>query len=70
MNVIFMGTPSFALPALQALAGAHQITAVVTQPDKPKGRGKKLQAPPVKQVAQELGIPVLQPEKAKDPAFL
>lgn len=70
MNVIFMGTPSFALPALQALAGAHQVTAVVTQPDKPKGRGKKLQAPPVKQLAQELGIPVLQPEKAKDPAFL
>ena len=57
MRVIFMGTPDFAVPSLQALLTKHEVVAVVTQPDKPKGRGKKLQPTPVKAVALEQGIP-------------
>lgn len=62
-----MGTPEFALPSLQALARcpAHQVLLVVTQPDKPKGRSLGLQMPPVKELALELGIPVMQPEKLR-----
>lgn len=62
-----MGTPEFALPSLQALARcpAHQILRVFTQPDKPKGRSLGLQVPPVKGLALELGIPVMQPEKLR-----
>ena len=56
MRVIFMGTPDFAVPSLQALLTRHEVVAVVTQPDKPKGRGKKLQPTPVKAVALEQGI--------------
>ena len=66
MRVVFWGTPEFAVESLKALLNSkHQVVAVVTQPDKPKGRGKKLAPPPVKVVAQEHGIPVLQPEKVK-----
>ena len=66
MRVVFWGTPEFAVESLKALLNSkHQVVAVVTQPDKPKGRGKKLTPPPVKVVAQEHGIPVLQPEKVK-----
>ena len=66
MRVVFWGTPEFAVESLKALLNSkHQVVAVVTQPDKPKGRGKKLTPPPVKAVAQEHGIPVLQPEKVK-----
>ena len=58
MRIIFMGTPDFAVPALRALAEhGHEIAAVVTQPDKPKGRGERMQFPPVKEAALELGIP-------------
>lgn len=61
-----MGTPDFAVSSLRALAGAgHDIPLVICQPDRPKGRGHKLQAPPVKTAAEELGINVLQPEKIK-----
>ena len=67
MRVIFMGTPDFAVPSLQALLTRHEVVAVVTQPDKPKGRGKKLQPTPVKAVALEHGIPVLQPVRIKRP---
>lgn len=71
MRIVFMGTPDFSVPALQALAEAgHEIAAVVTQPDKPKGRGKEVQMPPVKLAALERSIPVYQPEKVKDPAFV
>ncbi len=70
MKVIFMGTPAFAVPSLLALATHHQVLAVVTQPDKPKGRGKKLLYSEVKEEALKLGLPVLQPQNAKDPAFL
>ena len=62
-----MGTPDFAVPSLEALIGAgHQICGVFTQPDKPKNRGMKLQAPPVKVCAQAHGIPVYQPVKLRD----
>lgn len=68
MRVVFMGTPDFAVGALEALIEAgHQVTAVVTQPDKPKGRGKELQMTPVKVCAQKHGIPVFQPVKIKEP---
>ncbi len=66
-----MGTPDFAVPALKALAqSGHDVAAVVAQPDRPKGRGRALQAPPVKLCAQSLGVPVLQPEKAGAPDFI
>lgn len=68
MKIVFMGTPDFAVGALEALIGAgHEITAVVTQPDKPKGRSKELQFPPVKECAAKHGIPVLQPRRIKTP---
>ena len=71
MKLVFMGTPDFAVPALCALQEAgHEIAYAVSQPDKPKGRHGQLCAPPVKEKALSLGIPVLQPEKASDPAFL
>lgn len=71
MRIVFMGTPDFAVPTLEALArGGHQLAAVVTQPDKPKGRGKSVLMPPVKEKALELGIPVYQPVKVRDPEFL
>jgi len=66
-----MGTPEFAVAPLKALVeGAFNVVAVVTMPDKPAGRGMKMQASPVKIYAQEQNIPVLQPEKLKDEAFL
>ena len=67
MKVLFSGTPDFAVPSRQALLDAgHDITAVFTQPDKPKNRGMKLQAPPVKELAVAHGIPVYQPVKLRD----
>lgn len=67
MRVVFLGTPEFAVPALHALCATHEVVAVVTQPDKPQGRGKKLQAPPVKLAAQSYDIPVYQFEKLNSP---
>lgn len=68
MKIVFMGTPDFAVGALDALVRAgHEIIAVVTQPDKPKGRGKELQSPPVKEFAVQHQIPVLQPKKIREP---
>lgn len=67
MKVVYMGTPDFAVGALEALIEAgHQVTAVVTQPDKPKGRGKEVQMNPVKACALKYNIPVLQPVKIKE----
>ncbi len=67
MRAVFMGTPDFAVAALDAIASAgHDIVAVYTQPDKAKGRSGKLQPPPVKVKAEELGIPVFQPEKLRE----
>ncbi len=69
-RIIFMGTPDFSVPALQALIdGPDHVTAVVTQPDRPKGRGKKLTPPPVKVLAESAGIPVIQPTKIKTEEF-
>ncbi|MCI6811412.1 MAG: methionyl-tRNA formyltransferase [Lachnospiraceae bacterium] len=68
MRIVFMGTPDFAVGALEALVEAgHQVAAVVTQPDKPKGRGGKSQITPVKACALEHGLPVFQPERIKAP---
>lgn len=68
MRIIFAGTPEFAVPTLRALlAGVHQVVAVYTQPDRPAGRGRKLRASPVKEVALEQGIPVEQPLSLKTP---
>src|SRR5439155_25489143 len=65
MRVAFLGTPDFAAICLRALAGVHDVALVVTQPDKPVGRGAQLAAPPVKLLAQELALPVIQPKSAK-----
>lgn len=71
MKVVFWGTPDFSLPALRALEDeGHEVLAVVTQPDRRSGRGRKTTPSPVKAYAEEGMIPVLQPEKASDPAFL
>ena len=70
MRLIFMGTPDFAIPTLRALASAHDVVCVVSQPDKPKGRGMQLHPTPVKAAAMELGIEVRQPATLKDGAFL
>lgn len=70
-RILFMGTPTFALPALEKLYDHnYPIIGVVTQPDRPHGRGQKEIPPPVKVLAQKLGLPVFQPEKVKNPEFL
>lgn len=66
MRVVFMGTPQFAVPILEALAKEHEVAAVVTQPDKPKGRSKNAMPPQVKLAAEQLNIPVYQFKKIKD----
>ncbi|MFT4257656.1 MAG: methionyl-tRNA formyltransferase [Pseudoxanthomonas sp.] len=68
MKIIFAGTPDFAVPALRAAVAAGEVVAAYTQPDRPAGRGRGLQASPVKQAALELGIPVFQPETLKGEA--
>lgn len=71
LKIIYMGTPEFAVPGLKRLhADGHQIVAVITAPDKPKGRGKKVMMSAVKEAALDLGLPVLQPTNLKDPDFL
>jgi methionyl-tRNA formyltransferase len=71
MRIIFMGTPEFAVASLDALVQkGYNIVAVITAPDKPAGRGMKLQQSAVKKYAEDHQIPVLQPEKLKDPGFL
>ncbi|RJX41805.1 methionyl-tRNA formyltransferase [Paenibacillus pinisoli] len=68
MRIVFMGTPDFAVPSLQLLvSGGYEVVAVVTQPDRPKGRKKTLTPPPVKEAALSFGIPVLQPERMRNP---
>ena len=72
MRIVFMGTPDFAVGSLQALceSGKHEILAVVTQPDRPKGRGNKLLQTPVKEYALAQGLTVYQPQKVKTPEFV
>ena len=70
MKILFMGTPDFAVFSLDALVrSGEEIIGVVTQPDKPKGRGYALTPPPVKSYAIEKGIPVYQPNTLRDEAF-
>ncbi|MCW2737218.1 methionyl-tRNA formyltransferase [Nocardioides sp.] len=70
MRVVFAGTPEVAVPALDAIARSrHELVGVVTRPDAPSGRGRKLVASPVAQRAEELGVPVLKPEHPRDPDF-
>lgn len=70
MKIVFMGTPDFSVPALYNIAKHHDVAAVVTQQDRPKGRGHKMQFTPVKEAAVELDIPVYQPAKVKEPEFV
>ncbi len=65
LRVAFAGTPAFAVPPLRALQAQHKVVGVLTQPDRPAGRGRELAASPVKQVALELGLPVLQPARLR-----
>lgn len=71
MRIVFMGTPDFAVPTLKMLYDkGHDIVCVITQPDRPKGRGQKLAFSPVKEMAIELGLKIEQPEKVKETAFV
>ncbi|MQL53538.1 methionyl-tRNA formyltransferase [Desulfofundulus thermobenzoicus] len=71
MRVVFMGTPDFAVPALEALIDAgHHVVGVVTQPDRPVGRGRKLHPPPVKRTALARGLPVYQPRRVREAPFI
>lgn len=69
-RVIFMGTPEFAVPCLKMLTECTEVVGVVTQPDKPRGRGQKLSPSPVKAFAERAGIPVYQPEKIREEEFV
>lgn len=71
MRLVFMGTPAFAVPSLEALLDAgHEIAAVITQPDRPRGRGMRLAPPPVKEKALRYGLPVWQPQRVREAAFI
>src|SRR5690349_14585179 len=72
MKLVFAGTPEVAVPALDALiaSGRHEVAAVVTRPDAPAGRGRRLVASPVAERAEEAGVEVLKPERPRDPEFL
>ncbi|MBE0681313.1 MAG: methionyl-tRNA formyltransferase [Anaerolineales bacterium] len=70
IKIVFMGSPDFALPTLQALARNYQVVGVVTQPDRASGRGRELKAPPIKTLALELNIPVIQPQRLREPEAL
>jgi methionyl-tRNA formyltransferase len=71
LRVVFFGTPAFAVPSLEALlASRHAVVAVVTQPDRPRGRGQKVTDGPVKARAAAAGLPVLQPDRLRDPSFV
>jgi methionyl-tRNA formyltransferase len=70
LRIVYFGTPAFAVPTLQILANSrHEVAGLVSQPDRPKGRGQRVHVTPTKEVALARGIPVLQPERIKDPAF-
>jgi len=67
INIVFMGSPEFAIPVLKALAGHYHLVGIVTQPDKPAGRGQVLTPLPVKKLALELGLPYIQPRRLREP---
>lgn len=66
-KIVFMGSPDFALPSLRALDKAFEVVGVVTQPDRPSGRGQKMSPPDVKVLAEQLGLPIIQPVRLKEP---
>jgi methionyl-tRNA formyltransferase len=71
LRIVFFGTPEFAVPTLKALlASRHPVVGVVTQPDRPRGRGRRVSEPPVKAAATAAGVPVIQPDRLRDPAVL
>jgi len=71
LRIVFMGTPEFAIPSLEAIVSeGHELIGIVTQPDRPKGRGKRLSPPPVKEWAVERGYKIYQPEKVRDNEFI
>jgi methionyl-tRNA formyltransferase len=71
LRIVFFGTPAFAVPTLEALlVSRHDVVGVVSQPDRPRGRGQKLEPTPVKSAALAAGLPVLQPERLKTPEFM
>ena len=70
LRAVFMGTAPFSLPTLRSLADTEEVIAVITQPDRPRGRGQEVAPPPAKGLALDLGLPVLQPERVKDPHFI
>jgi methionyl-tRNA formyltransferase len=71
VRIVFFGSGQFAVPSLEALVAAgHELTGVVTQPDRPRGRGRGLAPPPLKPVAESLGLRVLQPPRVKDPSVV
>src|SRR3972149_6048730 len=67
IRCVFMGSPEFALPTLEAITEKFSVAGVVTQPDRPAGRGRALTPPPVKILAQDLGLPIIQPNRMRDP---
>src|SRR5689334_19434767 len=69
-RIVFMGSPDFAVPTLRVLAARYPVVGIVTQPDRPSGRGMALASPPVKTAADELHIPVIQPHKLREPEAL
>jgi methionyl-tRNA formyltransferase len=69
-RIVFMGTPGFAVPSLETLAAGHDVALVVTQPDRPKGRGRRIEPPPVKVSAERLGLRVVQPSSMRDESVL
>lgn len=72
LRVVFFGTPEFAVPSLLAIARSspHELAGVVTQPDRPRGRGQRVSPPPVKSIAADLGLAILQPTRIRDAAFI
>ena len=71
LRVVFFGTPDFAVPSLAAIArSTHTVVGVVTQPDRPRGRGQRVMPPPVKVAATELGVDVLQPSRVRESSFI
>ncbi|HDQ93177.1 MAG TPA: methionyl-tRNA formyltransferase, partial [Synergistetes bacterium] len=70
LRIVFMGTAPFALPTLRSLADTEEVIAVITQPDRPRGRGREVAPSPTKGLARDLGLEVLQPERVNDPHFI
>jgi methionyl-tRNA formyltransferase len=70
LRAVFMGTSPFALPTLRSLADAEEVVAVITQPDRPRGRGREVAPPPAKELALDLDLRILQPERVKDTQFI